>query len=298
MIIGIMSSSQQKGNISRLLLTLGILALVAVLFLLAKTILNFGVRSGRYMNPNVASRVIEGTVYDRNGRPLSMPVPVLDDDGNAVSRTRTYPANFHACQLIDEIEKCFGSIIAPMPGYDEAVTYGKDVYLTIDIDMQYVLDLAVQDLYKKQNPSYVTAFIMDCKTGEILASSNYPYYDLNVEHSRGQNATYLSSIMIDGNLLLPSLVSRIVNYQGRVTDTSESINLKEAGLTTDLPSTIALLSRANNSNSSILNSMPASNPRYYVFIGSWNPQTGIENNSALKDAVAIVESGLKSQSKL
>ena len=293
-----MSSSQQKGNISRLLLTLGILALITVLMLLAKTILNYGVKSGRYVNPNVASRVIEGTVYDRNGRPLSMPVPVLNDEGEAVSRARTYPANFHACQLIDEVESYFGTVIAPKPGYDEAVTYGSDVYLTIDFDIQYVLDLAVQELYKKQKPSYVTAFIMDCKTGEILASSNYPYYDLNNEHLKGQNMTYLSSVMIDGNLLKPSLVSRIVNYQGKVTSTAADLNLKEKGFSTDLPSTISLLSRANTSNSSILNSMPASNPKYYVFLGSWNPQTGIENNSALKDAVAIVESGLKSQSKL
>lgn len=293
-----MSSTQQKGNISRLLLTLGILALIAVLLLLAKTILNFGVKSGRYVNPNVASRVIEGTVYDRNGRSLSMPVPVLDAEGEAVSRTRTYPANFHACQLIDEIEKAFKDVIAPRPGYDEAVTYGSDIYLTIDFDIQYVLDLAVQELYKKQNPTYVTAFIMDYNTGEILASSNYPYYDLNNEHNKGQNMTYLSSIMIDGNLIKPSLVSKIVNYQGRVTETAEDINLKEKGLSTDLPATISMLSRSNISNSSILNSMPASNPRYYVFMGSWNPQTAIENNSALKDAVAIVESGLKSQSKL
>lgn len=293
-----MSSTQQKGNISRLLLTLGILALITVLLLLAKTILNFGVKSGRYVNPNVASRVIEGTVYDRNGRSLSMPVPILDSEGEAVSRTRTYPANFHACQLIDEIEKSFKDVIAPRPGYDEAVTYGSDIYLTIDFDIQYVLDLAVQELYKKQNPTYVTAFIMDYNTGEILASSNYPYYDLNNEHNKGQNMTYLSSIMIDGILIKPSLVSKIVNYQGRVTETAEDINLKEKGLSTDLPATISMLSRSNISNSSILNSMPASNPRYYVFMGSWNPQTAIENNSALKDAVAIVESGLKSQSKL
>jgi len=293
-----MSSSQQKGNISRLLLTLGIVALVAVLLLLAKSVLNFGVKSGKYVNPNVASRVIEGTVYDRNGRPLSMPVPVLDDAGEAVSRTRTYPANFHACQLIDEVEQYFGSTIAPRPGYDEAVTYGSDIYLTIDFDIQYVLDLAVQDLYQKQQPAYVTAFIMDCKTGEVLASSNYPYYDLNYDHEKGKNMTYLSSIMIDGNLLMPSLISRIVDYQGKVTATASDINLKEKGFSTDLPSTISLLSRANISNSSILNSMPANNPRYYIFLGSWNPQKGIENNSALKDAVAIVESGLRSQSKL
>ncbi len=139
---------------------------------------------------------------------------------------------------------------------------------------------------------------MDYNTGEILASSNYPYYDLNTEHNKGQNMTYLSSIMIDGILIKPSLVSKIVNYQGRVTETAEDINLKEKGLSADLPATISMLSRSNISNSSILNSMPASNPRYYVFMGSWNPQTAIENNSALKDAVAIVESGLKSQSKL
>lgn len=293
-----MASSRQKGNISRFLLTLSILVLIAVIMLFARSVLNFGVRSGKYTNPNVASRVIEGTVYDRNGRPLSMPVPVLDENGNAVSRVRTYPTNFHASQLVEEVETCFAKTIAPVPGYDEAVTYGCDIYLTIDFDIQYNLDLAVQELYQAQQPDYVTAFVMDYETGEILASSNYPFDDLNEYHTVGRNRTYLSGVMIDGRIIKPSMVKSIVDYQGRVVAEASDLDLKELGFSADLPSTISMLSRANVSNSSILNTMPAANPKYYVFFGSWNPATGTDDNSALKDAVAIVEGGLKAQSKL
>jgi len=293
-----MSSSPQKGNISRILLTLGILASLAAIVLAARTILNFGVKSGKYANPSVASRVIEGTVYDINGKPLSMPVPVYDHENNAVSRARTYPANFHAAQLISEVERYFDSVIAPRPGYNEAVTYGNDIYLTIDYDIQYILDLVVQDVFRKQNPAYVTAFIMDVQTARILAASNYPFYDLNQAHDYMENRTYLSSMMIDGTLYHPTFVSRIANYQGRVVLNGEDMNLKEQGFTADLPSTISLLSRANVSNSSILNTLPGNNPKYYVFIGSWNPQTGIDNKNALTDAVLDIEAGLRAQGKL
>ncbi len=293
-----MSSVPQKGNISRILLALTLLAVISVLVIVAGRIFSFGVRSGKYVNPNVASHVVEGTVYDHSGRPLSMQVPVYDEDGNTVSRARTYPANFHAAQLISEVEDRYKALIAPRPAFAEAVTYGSDVYLTIDFDLQYILDLAVQDVYRIQRPSHVTAFILDAGTGEIRAASNYPYYDLNNSTIKSENRTYVSNLSIDGKVYTPTFISKIENYLGQVVSTGKDMDLKADGFTADLPSTISMISRANRSNSSIITALPASNPRFYVFIGSWNPTEALDDNSVLLNAVSMVESGMRAQNKI
>jgi len=293
-----MSSVPQKGNISRVLLAVTLLAVITVLVLVAGRIFSFGVRSGKYVNPNVASHVVEGTVYDYSGRPLSMQVPLYDEDGNTVSRTRTYPANFHAAQLIGEVEDRYRSLISPRPAFSEAVTYGSDVYLTIDFDLQYILDLAVQDVYRVQRPGFVTAFIMDAQTGEMRAASNYPYYDLNDNKLKSENRTYVSNLSIDGQVFTPTFISRIENYLGQTVSTGKDIDLKADGFTADLPSTISMISRANRSNSSIITALPASSPKYYVFIGSWNPTESLDDNSALLNAVGVVESGMRAQNKI
>ena len=293
-----MSSVPQKGNISRLLLAVTLLAVISVLVIVASRIFSFGIRSGKYVNPIVASHVVEGTVYDRSGRPLSMQVPVYDEEGNTVSRTRTYPANFHAAQLISEVEDRYSSLISPRPGFSEAVTYGSDIYLTLDFDIQYILDLAVQDVYRIQRPGFVTAFILDAQTGEVRAASNYPYYDLNEQKIKSENRTYISNLSIDGKVFTPTFISKIENYMGQVVSTGKDLDLKADGFTADLPSTISMVSRANRANSSIITALPSTEPKYYVFIGSWNPTESIDDNSALLNAVAVVESGMRSQNKI
>lgn len=56
---------------------------------------------------------------------------------------------------------------------------GNDVMLTIDLNIQYIADQALQDECKKWNPASAVAIVIDPWTGEILALSNYPTYDPN-----------------------------------------------------------------------------------------------------------------------
>ncbi|MGD1821185.1 MAG: peptidoglycan D,D-transpeptidase FtsI family protein [Pleomorphochaeta sp.] len=102
---------------------------------------------------------------------------------------RDYPYTFHACQTIgfvgydnnglEGIENTLNEELYPGVGLNEKITYGKDVYLTLDMNIQYLCDLEVQRVNAEYNPDSSIAIVMDAKTGEILALSNYPWYDLN-----------------------------------------------------------------------------------------------------------------------
>jgi len=102
---------------------------------------------------------------------------------------RSYPASFHASQLIgfvsaenkglEGIEYSFDDYLLPYPEINKDVTYGDNIRLSIDIDMQYLLDVQVQSIALKHSPDYVMAMIMGAKDGEVYASTSYPWFDLN-----------------------------------------------------------------------------------------------------------------------
>ncbi len=102
---------------------------------------------------------------------------------------REYPYTFHACQTIgfvgydnnglEGIENTLNEELYPGPSLNENITFGNDVYLTLDMNIQYLCDLQVQRVYEEFKPQSAFALVMDAKTGEILAISNYPWYDLN-----------------------------------------------------------------------------------------------------------------------
>ncbi len=70
--------------------------------------------------------------------------------------------------LIHSIEK---KIVQPQKG--------KDIKLTIDYNLQFILEEELERAYSVYNAKSVSAIIMDYETGEILALANIPNYDLN-----------------------------------------------------------------------------------------------------------------------
>lgn len=56
---------------------------------------------------------------------------------------------------------------------------GKDIVLTIDSDIQFIVEEEIKNAYEKFKPKNISVVIMDPDTGEILAMANYPDYDLN-----------------------------------------------------------------------------------------------------------------------
>lgn len=61
---------------------------------------------------------------------------------------------------------------------DEAVD-GLDVYLTIDNNIQYIVEQALNNVSDKYNFDWIVAVVADAKTGEILATSQKPSYNPN-----------------------------------------------------------------------------------------------------------------------
>ncbi len=56
---------------------------------------------------------------------------------------------------------------------------GEDIYLSIDVNIQIILEQVMQKAYTEQKAKGVTGIIMNAKTGEIVAMSNKPSFDLN-----------------------------------------------------------------------------------------------------------------------
>ena len=63
--------------------------------------------------------------------------------------------------------------------YYVQATAGDSLTLTIDSKMQLILEEALEQIMTEQTPKGVAGLIMNAKTGEILALSNKPSFDLN-----------------------------------------------------------------------------------------------------------------------
>jgi cell division protein FtsI (penicillin-binding protein 3) len=102
---------------------------------------------------------------------------------------RTYPSNFHAAQIIgftdtdgngiEGMELAMDSVLKAYPALERNISYGDDVYLTLDIQLQYLCDSVIQDMCEEHDPDYAVLVLLDAKTGEILCSVSYPWYNLN-----------------------------------------------------------------------------------------------------------------------
>ena len=57
---------------------------------------------------------------------------------------------------------------------------GSDIYLTLDSNIQRILEAALDETEEKYNPDWVTISVMDAKTGDILGTAATPSFDPNV----------------------------------------------------------------------------------------------------------------------
>ena len=360
-----MGSSTSKGNISVFLLVVALLVIAVLIGILAELMISNGVRSGKYSNPNVATHVVRGTIYDRNGRVLALEVPktsvlvnkdslnidavaqivsiaagttpaeiirTIDAssdslvmvasnlDAESVSLissnleknsipqgdvtfrkdyTRTYPATYHAAQLLYETEKVFDTTLSPSPSFDELTTYGNDVHLTIDLDIQYLLDPAIQQVYEIQSPDYAVGLIIDIATGEVLAATTFPFFDLND-----------SSTISEAQKVSRALISSIFRPNLRITEVKTVLDVKTHGqnstsvgysvdrdFTKDIP-VISQMARIPDGNTSIVSVIPDEDSKYLLFIGSVNPRFYNTMPYVLDSALTIIEQGLAAQNKI
>lgn len=72
--------------------------------------------------------------------------------------------------------------------------YAEPIQLTIDADLQFLVDQAIKQTVEKFNAQEAAALIIDPKNGEILAMVNYPYFNPN--NSRTSSADHFRNKII------------------------------------------------------------------------------------------------------
>ena len=73
----------------------------------------------------------------------------------------------------------YGYKIPDTPEENLPAIDGSDIYLTIDSNIQRIVESALDQAIEYDNPDWVTVNVMDAKTGDILASAASPSFDPN-----------------------------------------------------------------------------------------------------------------------
>lgn len=87
---------------------------------------------------------------------------------------------------------------------------GKDVQLTIDSRLQYILYNELEKITRVQSARWATGIIVDVQTGEVLALSNWPSYnpnDLNSITNENQRNHALIDMFEPGSVMKPFTVA-------------------------------------------------------------------------------------------
>ncbi|MCP5005693.1 MAG: penicillin-binding protein 2 [Planctomycetes bacterium] len=108
--------------------------------------------------------------------------------------------------------------------------YGNSIYLTIDSEIQSIVEEELENVCVENNADSATAIVMETATGEILAMANYPWFDPNrvqdSDQSKRRNRAIADSFE-PGSLIKPIIVcgaldsglvekdERIYCYNGR-----------------------------------------------------------------------------------
>ncbi len=73
----------------------------------------------------------------------------------------------------------YGYKIPDTPEENVPAVDGSDIYLTIDANIQRIIEAEVNKVVEDYNPEWLTVNVMDAKTGDILGSVSEPSFDPN-----------------------------------------------------------------------------------------------------------------------
>lgn len=93
--------------------------------------------------------------------------------------------------------------------FNEA-TPGMNVYLTIDLELQKIMDSVIEKAVNMYNPNQIMGLMVSAKTGEILAMSSYPSFE-PYNYQKYDSAIYNRNLPIFNQFELGSTF-KIVTY--------------------------------------------------------------------------------------
>lgn len=102
----------------------------------------------------------------------------------------------------------FGSWISFGNKSLESAVNGKDVVLTLDYTVQYLVEQKLKAAVEEYGAEGGSIIIMDPKTGAIVAMADYPTYDLNKYSEVEDMSTYLNSAVQD--VYEPGSVEKVI----------------------------------------------------------------------------------------
>ena len=70
-----------------------------------------------------------------------------------------------------------GNLMHDTTSVYKASTPGMNIYLTIDMNLQQILDGVIQNAINQYDPEQVMGLIVDTQNGEVLAMTSYPYFE-------------------------------------------------------------------------------------------------------------------------
>ncbi|WP_457679217.1 peptidoglycan D,D-transpeptidase FtsI family protein [Thermovibrio sp.] len=97
---------------------------------------------------------------------------------------------------------------------------GNNVELTIDGNLQYIVEKVLAKYGEKWHPSFINAVLMDPNTGEILAAASWPYFKYGEKRTK-RNLKYLTPRFITapyepGSVMKPIVLAAALN-EGLIT---------------------------------------------------------------------------------
>ncbi len=226
------------------------------------------------------------------------------------SRKRVYPFGAYAADIIREAESVLSDYIKPVPLYNTDITYGADIYLSVDIDVQYLLETALRKAMNSLSSAFSSGAIVEANTGKIRAAATLGSDSSTLENNSstlGNDSSAKDGLNGKSDIksaITSSVASRETHIIDRIFDknTNESLSIslktaEQAGFKTDDEETMKLYTTPETG---LLASVPSlESPTYYILLGIDLTNSPVKNGSSvLYTAAEEIQAGLYAQGKL
>ena len=189
----------------------------------------------RYYKMGDFASYIIGYARSNNNNEISGEMGIesyYNDTLKGIDGSKTYQQDAYGYQLPDNNKH---------PVLIEEAQDGKDIYLTIDNNIQLIAENAIYNLTDKYQLEWVTFSVMEAKTGAIVASASSPSFNLNTLDNIESYLNPLTSYTYEpgSTMKIYSFMAAIENgiYNGEDKFESGTIKLKDGTVIKDFNNT-------------------------------------------------------------